>query len=84
MIFLKEYEVIMKFMGSKMAKIQCIECPELSEPFRVTLCDESEEKIFLYQSLPKGWEMPEDAGLYDDIIYGYCPKHLSSKPIDEI
>lgn len=80
----------MKFMGSKRAQIQCIECPELSEPFRITLCDEIHEglaeRVFIWrkEDFPKGWEIPEDSGLYDDIVYGYCPKHLSTKTIDEI
>lgn len=60
-----------------MAEIQCMECPELSEPFRVTLCKQDEGGIFIWKDsdFPKGWEIPDDEMLYDDIAYGYCPKH---------
>ena len=64
----------MKLAGSKIVKVQCNECPELSEPFRATLTDEGK---FLWRDtdFPKGWEIPEDEWLYDDIVYGYCPIH---------
>ena len=70
----------MKLAGSKIVKIQCKECPELSVPFRVTLMKDVEtddDRIFSWKDtdFPKGWEIPEDEGLYDDIIYGYCPRH---------
>ena len=72
----------MKLAGSKMVKIQCRDCHELSMPFRVTLEEDVEtegDRIFVWkdEDFPKNWEIPEDEGLYDDIVYGYCPTHNS-------
>lgn len=73
----------MKFAGSKQAKIQCCECLELSEPFRVWLWREDKNDdagVFFWKDgdLPKDWEMEDEVELYDDIVYGYCPKHSHS------
>lgn len=80
----------MKLAGSKRVKIQCKECPELSEPFRVTLTKDVETEgdcIFLWKDtdFPNGWDIPEDEGLFDDIVYGYCPLHnpLRNKKNDQ-
>jgi hypothetical protein len=74
----------MKLAGSKIIKIQCTECPKLSMPFRITLTRDVEtegDRVFLWKDadFPKGWDIPEDEGLYDDIVYGYCPKHKANK-----
>ena len=73
----------MKLAGSKIVKIQCRDCPELSVPFRVTLATDVEtedDRIFSWKDsdFPENWDIPEGEGLWDDIIYGYCPAHKAA------
>ena len=67
----------MKLQGSKTAKIQCIECSEVSWSFRVWLYEEEGESLFnLNESaLPQDWQIEDEAELDDDLVSGYCPIH---------
>jgi hypothetical protein len=71
----------MKLQGSKNAKIQCMECQKVSEPFRVWLFEEEGESLFNLKddALPKGWQIEDEAELDGDLICGYCPEHLESE-----
>jgi len=67
---------MLKLMGSKRVIIQCLECETTSEPFYVTLADSDEDgRLYYPKSEPTDWIIPDDEGLNEDIIYGYCPKH---------
>lgn len=77
--------MMIKLRGSKRAKIVCIECGEVSSPFRAYLYNEYEykedknpEEYWESSKTPKDWGLPdyEEAELYDDgTVYGYCPTH---------
>jgi hypothetical protein len=71
----------MKLQGSKNAKIQCMECQKVSEPFRVWLYEEDEATMFDLNDeiLPEGWEIEDEAELDGDLICGYCPEHKELK-----
>lgn len=71
---------MIKLMGSKKAKVECIECGEISQPFRIWLYAEDGEQLFNLKDdgLPKDWEIEDEAELEGDLINGYCPKH---KPV---
>jgi hypothetical protein len=71
----------MKLAGSKIIRIQCRDCSALSKPFRVILMKDVEsedDRVFIWEDadFPEGWEIPEDEGLFEDIVYGYCPDHV--------
>jgi hypothetical protein len=67
----------MKLLGSKKAKIQCLECGEVSEPFRIWLYEAEGESLFNLNEddLPKDWEIVDEAELDGDLVCGYCPTH---------
>ena len=69
-----------KIVGSKRVKIHCRDCRAVSVPFRITLQKENVSDdvggfVWRDSELPKGWQVEDDAELYDTTIYGYCPKH---------
>lgn len=68
---------MLKLKGSRRVIIQCSECPETSEPFDVTLADDDWDGYIWFPRsyYPDSWKVPEEAGLYEDVIYGHCPKH---------
>jgi len=68
----------MKLQGSKTAKIQCIECGEVSNSFRVWLYEEEGESLFDFpeSNLPQGWQMEDETELDDGLVAGYCPAHI--------
>lgn len=71
----------MKLQGSRQARIQCVECSRVSESFRVWLYEEEGESLFDLKDscMPKGWQIEDEVELDDDLICGYCPKHLESE-----
>lgn len=76
-----------RFMGSKIARIECRDCGATSPDFRVYLyderedpCDESPEQVWDSKHFPNGWQIldEEELGL-DGHIWGYCPTHGTVK-----
>ena len=66
----------MRFQGSKMVHIECLKCRAKSPPLRVYLSKEGEE-LFFNEKKTNGWEVYEEATLFDDpeaFLDGYCPK----------
>jgi len=68
----------MKFQGSKMIQLECIECHARSPKFRVFLYDY--EGMYEWNGeLPEGWTTYDEAELLEDtLVFGGCPKH----PVD--
>lgn len=64
----------MKLRGSRIIKIECLKCGRQSPPFRVTLYEQDGSLEFTWkgEDLPQGWEIPDEEGLFDSAVYGYC------------
>ena len=71
----------MKFQGSKVVCLFCLECGEISKAFRVYLFEEDGEDLFDSKQYPEGWWLlNEDAELMDGQIGAYCPNHRQEMP----
>lgn len=69
----------MLLAGSKVIKIECLECGKQSPSFRVTLWKEDRNDdvgMFTWKpgALPDGWDIPDEEELWPsyDGVYGYC------------
>lgn len=65
----------MKFQGSKVATLECMNCTALSEPFRVFFFIENDRTDWQSKQLPDWWFVEEETEIYENgIVLALCPK----------
>lgn len=66
----------MKLSGSRMILVECYDCDAISAKFRIYLEGDSQ---FNSSDWPQGWDIPDEAELFDSVVYGYCPEHKEGR-----